>query len=341
MVKEIQQPGGSSQPSDSIVWSGIWNLQISNAEKNFMWRACHNLLPTKENLLRRKVVSDLMCPICKLEVETTFHILWGCPSASDVWGVSSRVFQKSTFSGPGFLQVAEGVFQTFGGDEFCVFAETAKRIWFKRNAWIHDGVFLHSNAIVKEATDSIQEFHSTNRAEDNSSSTRVDRRKQWAKLMDGWCKLNCDASINMREGRMGFGMIVRDSRGVVIVARSLSKLGSLELAAAETMALYFGVKLCVEYGIQQIIVEGDAKQVIDAVQASGENSSIFGQLVGDVLVVLNSFTSWKACHVNREANRAAHELARLAILQVIDTTWQEDLPSCISDIVLSEQLLCQ
>jgi hypothetical protein len=104
----MQQPGGSSQPSDSIIWRGIWNLQISNAGKNFVWRACNNLLPTRDNLLQRKVVNDLRCPICNLESETTYHILWGCPFARDVWGASSRVFQKSTFSGPGFLQVAEG-----------------------------------------------------------------------------------------------------------------------------------------------------------------------------------------------------------------------------------------
>ena len=54
----------------------------------------------------------------------------------------------------------------------------------------------------------------------------------------------------------------------MIAVRSLSKLGSLEPAAAETMAIFFGVKLCHENGIQHLIVEGDAKQVIDAVQAS-------------------------------------------------------------------------
>jgi len=24
--------------------------------------------------------------VCKIEVETTFHILWGCLGAQDVWG---------------------------------------------------------------------------------------------------------------------------------------------------------------------------------------------------------------------------------------------------------------
>lgn len=140
---------------------------------------------------------------------------------------------------------------------------------------------------------------------------------------------------------MGFGMILRDAEGRVSEARCLSRRGFLEPAAAETMALFFGVNLCHERGIQQLIIEGDAKQVTDAVQAQGRNSSMFGQLVEDVLIVLNSLPSWQICHINREANMAAHGLDKVASKQVIDTTWSGEIPSCISDIVLAEQLLCQ
>ncbi|KAG6640000.1 hypothetical protein CIPAW_10G141100 [Carya illinoinensis] len=50
----------------------------------FIWRACHESLPTKSNLVLRKVVEDPLCPICQRDKETTIHALWTCPSATDV-----------------------------------------------------------------------------------------------------------------------------------------------------------------------------------------------------------------------------------------------------------------
>lgn len=68
-----------------------------------------------------------------------------------------------------------------------------------------------------------------------------------------------------------------------------------------------------ERGIPHLIVEGDAKQVPDAIQARGKIANMFGQLVDDVLLVLNSFPKWQIQHVNRDANKATHGLAKVAI----------------------------
>jgi hypothetical protein len=83
---------------------------MANAGKNFMWRACHNLLLTRDNLVRRKIVDDLKCPICGLDAETMFHILWACPSSMDVWSVGLRLFQKFVSPASDFLALAEGIF---------------------------------------------------------------------------------------------------------------------------------------------------------------------------------------------------------------------------------------
>ena len=67
---------GSSHMEDTGCWRFIWNQQISNAEKSLFWRACHESLPTCDNLCRRKVINDPRCLICETEVETTFQVLW-------------------------------------------------------------------------------------------------------------------------------------------------------------------------------------------------------------------------------------------------------------------------
>jgi hypothetical protein len=60
--------------------------------KVFLLKAYNNLLPAKENLIKKikikekKIVQETLCPICGLDAETTSHILIRCPSSNDVWG---------------------------------------------------------------------------------------------------------------------------------------------------------------------------------------------------------------------------------------------------------------
>ena len=53
--------------------------------KKFLWRACHNVLPTKQALMRRKILEDPICEKCKQAVEDLVHALWSCPELDVVW----------------------------------------------------------------------------------------------------------------------------------------------------------------------------------------------------------------------------------------------------------------
>jgi hypothetical protein len=133
-------PKGSRQPKESVIWKQLWSAQVPNAAKNFFWRACHNLLPTKDNLLRRKVVDDPNCPICKREPETVLHALWSCPAATDVWGCSKMVFQKCNCDDTDFLTLAELFSLKCGKENWVLFLQLARQIWMTRNKWVHDGI---------------------------------------------------------------------------------------------------------------------------------------------------------------------------------------------------------
>jgi hypothetical protein len=72
-------------------------------EKNFVWHACHEILPTRVNLHRRKIVDDALCPLCGIEEESVIHVLWQCPSAADVWSVWCKKLQKWSSDGSDFF----------------------------------------------------------------------------------------------------------------------------------------------------------------------------------------------------------------------------------------------
>jgi hypothetical protein len=79
--------GTSNLECKREVWGKLWALPVPNVEKHFIWRACNDSLPTRENLAKRKVITDSICPFCEQEMETCCHILWQCPSAKDVWSM--------------------------------------------------------------------------------------------------------------------------------------------------------------------------------------------------------------------------------------------------------------
>jgi hypothetical protein len=144
-------------------WKDIWALPVPNVEKNFMWRACHDLLPTRVNLFRRKVITDPSCLFCGAAAETGFHVLWDCPSAKDVWSMACGVLQKSSYLALIFYKLWKGFSANVGRRTALLFVGIARRIWMRRNEVLHGGSFTHPSVIIQQVQKAIEEFQQAQR----------------------------------------------------------------------------------------------------------------------------------------------------------------------------------
>ncbi|XP_059446554.1 uncharacterized protein LOC132178115 [Corylus avellana] len=248
---------------DKQVWRGNARGTFSVSSAYYMAKdrvaAHHAKCSVRENLVRRKVTQDPSCPICGMEKELVYHVLWECIATKDVWGASAKFFQKSSFDAHDFLQVSEHFFQTCAGKDLQLFVVTTQKIWFRRNTWIHEGKFAHLNMLVlgsKRAVEELQFLYQG--CEETSAVTK----EIWQTPAKGWVKLNCDATCDKHKGYMGMGVIIRDHSSQVMAARSTTRLGYFEPTVAEAMSLLHGVSLCKELGFQNLMVEGDAQIVI-------------------------------------------------------------------------------
>ena len=61
----------SQAKSDGSFWKKIWKVNIPPKVRTLFWRACSNILPTRDNLQRRKVKIDPRGEICLQQPETT------------------------------------------------------------------------------------------------------------------------------------------------------------------------------------------------------------------------------------------------------------------------------
>jgi hypothetical protein len=125
-----------SPTNNSDIWKVIWYLRVPNPVKVFMWRACHNLLPTKLNLFKRKVVDFNICPCDEREEETIVHALWECPSAQDVGGCKENIFKKCNTRMGSFDLLVEVFLPRLSPDNMALLAMVAQSIWHRRNSLV-------------------------------------------------------------------------------------------------------------------------------------------------------------------------------------------------------------
>lgn len=63
----------------------IWKMPIPPKIKMLLWRAVREVLPTKCNLLRRKVMCENCCPMCDGNPKNEWYVFFACTHVVQVW----------------------------------------------------------------------------------------------------------------------------------------------------------------------------------------------------------------------------------------------------------------
>jgi hypothetical protein len=82
---------------------------------------------------------------------------------------------------------------------------------------------------------------------------------------------------------LGLGAIVRNWKGEVLAAQSLTIMGNLKPVADEALWAHHATQLCRDLGLRPLIMEGDVLQVINAIKYNSYNWRRYGQLINDTV----------------------------------------------------------
>ncbi|KAK3226112.1 hypothetical protein Dsin_005974 [Dipteronia sinensis] len=113
----------SGSSVDSGWWIALWNLNIPPKVRIFVWRVCNNAIPSLTNLVRRKIVDDLMCLRCEKAEESVEHALLWCRKAKEIWSKSIFWCLISNLKGLNSQDMLRFVFSKTRRDDlafFCV-----------------------------------------------------------------------------------------------------------------------------------------------------------------------------------------------------------------------------
>ena len=120
----------------------------------------------------------------------------------------------------------------------------------------------------------------------------------WAAPPPKIYKINVDGATSVG-GLCSVGVVICDCRGTVLVARSKVMAGSYKAKTIEALAVEEGVLLARERGRHKIILETDSLIVVQAIKTKSSHGEARIVIQG-VLVLLESFRSWKLQHLKRD-----------------------------------------
>nr|XP_023878889.1 uncharacterized protein LOC111991340 [Quercus suber] len=142
-----------------------------------------------------------------------------------------------------------------------------------------------------------------------------------------WYKANFDAAIFDDVGRVGLGVIIRDSQGLAMFALTQNAQLTSLVVEMEALPATQAVEFAAEIGLDRVIFEGDSSIVIRGLTDQGPSFAPFGFLIKEALGLANQLTNVKFQHVGREGNSVAHNLARHARYVTGFSVLMEDVPS--------------
>jgi len=110
-------------------WSWIWNLQVPEKFKFFIWLACHDAVPTLSLLQHRHITTSETCGRCGEEEETFLHCVRG-------WRLSCVIWQRFDFTNQDFFSsncAQEWIKKGSKGPSRTIFLTVLWWLWRHRN----------------------------------------------------------------------------------------------------------------------------------------------------------------------------------------------------------------
>uniref|UniRef100_A0A803QJM9 Reverse transcriptase zinc-binding domain-containing protein n=1 Tax=Cannabis sativa TaxID=3483 RepID=A0A803QJM9_CANSA len=355
-LAENRESSGSNTHRDW--WKTFWGLSLPSKVKIFSWRVMQNALPVATALCRRKVINYATCSLCSNAWESIGHAMFNCTKAKKVWRETKFKIDHNhahnMHNGDYLIHLSS----IHSKHDFELIICTMWAIWHERNKVTHGGVPRSSLTIATFASTHLEKYarsrskiwplsSCTNQRASTSTAVHVDHQHSdrifkafpWTPPPDCGLKLNVDVAVNTDLKILGCGAIVRDHHGNVIVALSKPVQGCFQFDEMEAKSLFHSLNWVLQLQLPITHIETDALRVSSAINIVSRDLSSFTDLIVDISCLLSFFSRVTVSHVKRQANQAAHGLAKYALEVDEDVCWMVEIPNLIFSIIVNDYQL--
>jgi ribonuclease HI len=321
-------------------WKWIWKIQAPPKTKHLLWRIFKGCLPTRTRLVERHVQCPTSCPICELEEESDWHILFECDNSKRAWQgagldhVILPIIQNATSVKEAILKMC----QSSGRKEAGRAAMLLWVLWKNRNNWVWNHEKEHGQHLEYKAMQLWHEWEAVQLV--YSSSTQQEQQPRlvtWQPPPQGKYKCNIDVGVHGEEKKTSMGWCVRDHRGQFVLGGTSWIYGNCTSNEGEALALLEAMKELQQRGFNDVIFETDAQNIVNATRHRTIGVSEFSSIIHKIKCMLSLNTGFEVKSIRRQANRVAHTLARATL------SWSRShvfdlIPLCIHNFLHNEMI---
>ncbi|KAJ0017910.1 hypothetical protein Pint_10785 [Pistacia integerrima] len=298
------------------------SISVFNRPDKLVWRCSQNGLFSVRSAYHLQVESQLSSQgqssfvanenkkwkkLWKLPItngeEDVLHALWGYAAAKDIWSSCSLTFQKMNDNFINFRELVMFFLSELEERHLAEFGVVVSKIWQRRNELTFKQHLSTPSQIIHHATqelDMLNSLHQSRTSPNAHPQIPDPSSPRWQSPPEG----RFMATMRMKKPMFPDAYL------------------------AESFAA-----LQADIGINQIILEGDALQVVNDLLRDEENWGQASLISMDTKAVSRNFQTFLVHHVNRASDVIAHTLAKDA-LNIDDVLVElEDVPNCIGSLV--------
>ncbi|GAU46323.1 hypothetical protein TSUD_28400 [Trifolium subterraneum] len=214
----------------------IWSPDIPPSKSILVWRLMHEKLPIDEHLMIKGCATPSMCNLCSQHVESSFHILFECPFAVNIWcwfaGCFNMTLQFSAMDD--IWKICDRAWSPQ-----CKITITAtlvniiNSIWFARNqarfnikhiSWrscismIIANTSMSGNGTCKSSSNSIRDFTILKmfKVDIHHTNAPVIKEVIWCPPLFNWTKCNIDGASRGNPGLSSCASVFRNHEADVL-----------------------------------------------------------------------------------------------------------------------------
>ncbi|KAF7810842.1 uncharacterized protein G2W53_031818 [Senna tora] len=200
--------------------------------------------------------------------------------------------------------------------------------WERRNKKKFENEVVRVETLWPRVEKIMDEVQTANFCDDRNNTVPTNLR--WEKPEYPFIKLNVDAAV-IKDGGGSMGGLLRDEagscRGVFMNTVSYPH----EPTLLEAMAVKEGLKLALKVGCNHVMVEGDARLVMDMLKTPCDQASTLNAVCRDILRFISNFQSVSFNWVPRMCNFGADFISKIAKVDRRNFIWTDSVPLFLSE----------
>jgi hypothetical protein len=233
----------------------------------------------------------VLCPLCELEEEDDWHVIYGCESSKIVWqgaglhDVIAPYTQQNCTAKECIMHLCRHAGRANAGKA----AMLIWIIWSNRNncVWNHEKelgqqlgyralcLWLEWSIVQREFSGDVQQV--------------PQQQLIWQPLPRDKLKCNVDVGIHNEVRKTSTGWCVRDFRSNLVMGGSSWINGRCSSNEGEALALFEAMTTLQLRGYNNVIFETDAQNIVGAIRSRKQGVSEFSTIINKIKCLLSLF----------------------------------------------------